>query len=268
MNTTVLKRALKSLVVLAVVVCAVPLCQVASAQNYEAVLMEAIAKAREQGVNISDAQVQELLQILRKQTVINQEMESELDWAIKGGEAPPVSHVKGSEGIPFPDAAQSVWKPEPTATPAPTGAPDLAALAETKPYQQPGKCTANATRSEVFNEEDPDTGVLADFLFIEEEMIPLDVQDVFGARTSLVPYGIKAGEGGRIRMEIYRVPCVPYRIRQTNTTRYYDTGLNALKNYDSGASGRGTLHAVMQQKLFASRPKPAPQKPTSSQRRR
>jgi hypothetical protein len=51
-------------------------------------------------------------------------------------------------------------------------------------------------------------------------------------------------------MEIYAVPCVPYRVRMSNVAYYYDQGHNALKNYDGDPKGKGKLSDIIQRKLF------------------
>jgi hypothetical protein len=162
-----------------------------------------------------------------------------------------LSHSIGKEGVPFPKPEDSKWPPGrnsdvkavPTEVPVPTPTP----------YQQPKRCTKNETQRVVYKEKETETKLFTDYLYIPEELIPMDPEEVFGSKVSLIPYGPEAGEVAKIQMRINEVPCVPYRQRLTNTTWYYDTGINALKNYDGAPSGPGKLHPLMQQKLYPSK---------------
>jgi hypothetical protein len=160
-----------------------------------------------------------------------------------------LSHTIGKDGIPFPKPEDFKWKPDGNAATSPQALPTQTPLPTPTPYQQPKRCSRNETQAVVYKEKESETELFTDYLFIPEELIPLDPEEVFGSEVSLVPYGPEAGEGGKIRMEINEVPCVPYRRRLTNTTRYFDTGINALKNYDGAPGGSGKLHPLMQQKL-------------------
>jgi hypothetical protein len=161
-----------------------------------------------------------------------------------------LSHTIGKEGIPFPKPEQFKWLPAvgvdegagavPTKVPAPTPTP----------YQQPKRCTKNETKRVVYKDKESETALLTDELFIPEDLVPLEPQEVFGSDVSLIPYGPEAGKAAEIRMEVNEVPCLPYRRRLTNTTWYFDTGINALKNYDGAPGGPGKLHPLMQQKLY------------------
>ncbi len=163
-----------------------------------------------------------------------------------------LSHSIGKDGIPFPKSEESKWQPvrssdqkagvEPTEVPAPTPTP----------YQQPKRCTVNETKRVVYKEQEAETKVYTDYLFIPEELVPIEPEEVFGSMVSLIPYGPEAGDAAKIRMEVNAVPCLPYRRRLTNSTQYFDTGINALKNYDGAPGGVGKLHPLIQQKLHQS----------------
>jgi hypothetical protein len=121
-------------------------------------------------------------------------------------------------------------------------------------------------RQEIRSDGD-DAIILLDKLFLSADLVPVDPQEVFGAETLLIPYGSKEDEGALIRMEIYRVPCLPYRMRTTEKADYIDTGLNALKNYDSDPSGRGVMHPFVEGKLYPEKqPKPRREKPGPKRR--
>jgi hypothetical protein len=92
-------------------------------------------------------------------------------------------------------------------------------------------------------------------LFLSEDLVPLDPDEVFGADVMLRAYGEKTGRGGEVWQEVHEVPCVPYRVRRTETAARYDFGRNALKNYSANQSGKGTFHPWIEEKLFGgSRP--------------
>lgn len=161
----------------------------------------------------------------------------------------PLSHTAGKEGIPFPKPEDVLLKPIPTAdiltpTPEPVSTPE--------PYRKPGRCEKSETRREVFEPGAGESQLLYDILFVSEDLVPLEPDEVFGAKVELNPYGPNSSKASEIRMEIYNVPCLPYRIRMTNVAYYYDSGLHALKNYSKNQAGRGELHPVMSSKLFPS----------------
>jgi hypothetical protein len=159
--------------------------------------------------------------------------------------------VRGREGIPFPDPTMVVLEPTPTALPE---IPEVVEPTPT-PWQRPSRCETNETKRERYSENGSESEILWDKLFLSEDLVPMDSGEVYGANTDLFPYGPKSGEGVYIRMEMYRVPCVPYRIRMTKGSYYYDSGLNALKNYDTNSAGRGALHSWVEQKLFPTPPR-------------
>lgn len=171
---------------------------------------------------------------------------------LAGTPPPLLGHIKGHDGIPFPSPEAVVLEPTPTplaqtptvtptATPTPT------------PYQRPGACERNETLREVHQPKGSDAKLLYDLLFVARDLAPLDVSEAFGQFTKVVPYDVPPSKGQLMRMEIYRVPCLPYRVRMTAKARYVDTGTNALKNYDKDQAGRGEFSKLMRQRLFGKR---------------
>ena len=184
------------------------------------------------------------------------------DWDFPSWEREPKPETpEPGPNYPFPKPEDIVYEALPTPmpfveTPAPAWSP--------VPYKRPGRCESNSTQrvplypdadtNPTKKEGDPDEKeLLYDYLFIAEDLVPYDSTEVFGLDTVLRPYGPKSGEAVYTRMEIYNVPCVPYRIRMTNKAHYYDTGLNALKNYDGRHSGVGVLSKWMTLKLYGAR---------------
>jgi hypothetical protein len=92
--------------------------------------------------------------------------------------------------------------------------------------------------------------MLMDILYLSEDLVPIDPEEVFGAGITLYPYGEKSGDAVYTRMQVHDVPCVPYRIRITRAAQYEDYGLNALRNYSKDPAGKGTLDIRIQRKLF------------------
>ena len=156
--------------------------------------------------------------------------------------------VRGNEGIAFPDLTrindEDLYTPTPTpratSTPWPTATP----------WQPPKRCKENTTRTVADTEQGDPTKLWYDYLFLYKEFVPLDSTEVYGVQTRLYPYDTSKPEGAHVRMKVYQVPCVPYRIRHTSRTYYYDTGLNALKNYGTDQTGKGKLHPWVAQKLY------------------
>lgn len=176
---------------------------------------------------------------------------------------PVLSHIEGTEGVSFPQPEE--WLREPVPTPIPP-TPEPVIVWTPTPYKQPGRCATNETKRVPYPTDEPERTLYRDRLFIAEELVPLDTDEVFGSEVVVVPYGPNSDGASRTLLEIYRVPCVPYRIRSTNAGVYYDTGLNALRNYSSGQATPGVLHPAMQQKLYGKERGGSP--PRSGGRRR
>lgn len=161
--------------------------------------------------------------------------------------------IKGNEGIPFPDPHsirdEDMFPPTPTPEPTPTPLPTAT------PWQKPRRCEADQTRVEVHTPESNSHDINYEILFVYKDFIPLDSIEVYGAKVGVHGYDPLDGKGTEVRMEIYQVPCIPYRIRRTNHAYYYDTGLNALKNYDGDQTGKGKIHPWIAQKVFGAQTK-------------
>ena len=159
--------------------------------------------------------------------------------------------VRGNEGIPFP-APGSITDEDfypPTPTPEATFTP----LPTATPWQKPCRCELDKTEVVVHSPERDPKDVYYEELFVYEGFMPLDPVEVYGAKVRVHPYNPQDGKGAEIRMEMYGVPCIPYRFRMTATSYYYDTGLNALRNYDSDPTGKGKLHPWVSNKLYGDR---------------
>jgi hypothetical protein len=184
-----------------------------------------------------------------------QEMRRELNWGqeVSAVDAAPISHRKGDRGVPFPNPEQVVLAPVPTAevesiaeepTATPTPFPTLT------PYVRPRRCENNETTRQALSPTAEGEQILSDYLYLAEDLVPLDPQEVFGEKITLYPYGSDQDSATDLRIQMYSVPCLPYRMRLTDRARYYDTGLNALKNYSKDPAGKGQLHPVIQRMLF------------------
>lgn len=164
------------------------------------------------------------------------------------GILPPVlSHVRHSEGIPFPNPTDIVWDP---GTPIVSDDKSDTIVMPVKPYQRPGKCEKNETLRTVDDDTAEERPPFYDLAYIPEEWMPSDPHEVFGAEVTLRPYGPDSDPSVYTRMEVHNVPCVPYRMRITNKAHYYDYGTNALRDYSKNPSARGTLHPWMQERIF------------------
>jgi len=224
----------------------------ALAQVTEADILNQIAIARNSGAQISDDEVSQIIKTFREDMARASQMKDELAWdseLIAQDIEHPLSHVKGQDGIAFPDPAQVVFQPRtPEATdsespnaPAPIWSPE--------PYERPTSCDKNETKR---IERDPgadDSVTYVDRLFVREDLVPMDSSEVYGPKAELIPYGPNESKATMVRMSVYRVPCVPYRMRSTAQADYIDTGVNALKNYSSNPAGKGVIHRFVEEKL-------------------
>ncbi|MEY4700530.1 MAG: hypothetical protein RL326_717 [Pseudomonadota bacterium] len=166
---------------------------------------------------------------------------------------PIASHIKLNEGIPFPPLESIVWDPDPPGLKElRESAPPAVPMPTATPYQRPTRCERHYTKRIVLYPDDVEVKdkPLYDKLFLPEDMIPLDPAEVYGERARLYAYGPTADEGVYMRMESARVPCVPYRVRMTNSVEYEDFGFNALKNYTKDQSGPGVFDPWVTAKLF------------------
>ena len=219
-------------------------------------VVRAIQEARSAGLSMSQEQESAYLAAVAQGERRSKEMFEELEF--RPGDpvdpnaptATPLSHVRGKEGVQFPPTEEVILKPLPTPTagPAPTELP----VWSPEPYTRPSRCQTNETKRVVWNEKaaEPENEVLNDILFVEKGLIPLDPEESFGKTPRLMPYETPLSKGSLINMEIYSVPCVPYRVRMSNVAYYYDQGHNALKNYDGDPKGKGKLSDIIQRKLF------------------
>ena len=219
-------------------------------------VVRAIQEARSAGLSMSQEQESAYLAAVAQGERRSKEMFEELEF--RPGDpvdpnaptATPLSHVRGKDGVEFPPTEEVILKPLPTPTagPAPTELP----VWSPEPYTRPSRCQTNQTKRVVWNEKasEPENEVLNDILFVEKGLIPLDPEESFGKTPRLMPYETPLSKGSLISMEIYAVPCVPYRVRMSNVAYYYDQGHNALKNYDGDPKGKGKLSDIIQRKLF------------------
>lgn len=271
------KSFLQTLVIVVLAAGAGSLLQVAHAQtspasqppiaDIQADIKRQLEYAQRAGVSLSQQQVQEIMQHAESVQRSASQAAAELDLQVSpqqyGGFATPLptplSHLIGKDGIPFPAFEELILKPIPTPSgPTPTPEP----VWSPEPYRPPRRCEINETKRVVFKQGEKETEVLNDHLFVAEELVPTDPEEAFGNSPLLiVPYRFPIAEGTLIRMSIYDVPCVPYRIRLTNVAEYFDSGLNALRNYDGDPAGKGKLSPLIKQKLDG-------QKPQKPQRRR
>jgi len=97
--------------------------------------------------------------------------------------------------------------------------------------------------------------VIFDMLILKDsaprnlESASSDFSDTFGVATKVRHYSTQLGDIIALEASRHGVTCLPFRIRVTNKIKYHDTGVNALKNYDSNQSGTGTLHRIIKKKL-------------------
>jgi hypothetical protein len=235
--------------------------------------LEQIEAARRNGATFSDEQVQQLLRYARAVERLQKTAQEELSFAPPPGmladaASTPKTHIVGKDGIPFPNIEDIVMRPPPTPnalTPTPTPAPPWSPV----PYEPPRKCEKNETTRAVFNDKEAEEKEhLKDLLFVPEGLVIEDYEETFGKGVEIEPYTIPYSRGTLVRMEVYGIPCVPYRIRMTNVADYTDSGVNALRSYDGDPAGRGKLSPIIQQRLAGKKERePRPPAPPRRGRR-
>jgi hypothetical protein len=235
---------------------AFPVCaQVEPTVSAEEALKKALDEMRGMGVSLSQEAIDEMHSSVRTRRLPPRTEGAE--WfteMVRAGANPqaaaPISRVVGKEGIPFPKAEEVVQRPTPTphvvagetATPEPVWSP--------KPLVLPSRCEKNETTREVRDPDSKEEELVADVLFIPKDLVPLDPDEVLGPNVSLVVYEHAPNDTGLYRAALLDLPCLPLRIRVTNVASYQDTGVNAFKKRTGAQAGEGTLHPVMQDKLF------------------
>jgi hypothetical protein len=198
------------------------------------------------------AQAQRVLDRARSQAeAMDQSIEQTAPLPSEGSftESVPRTHVRGPEGIPFPKPEEiyvDSFLPPPL-SPENKMAEALPASQSTKPP----RCDSNETKREErpLDDGNKEETTLYEALYLPEELVPVDIAEVYGTKVKLYPYGVRSGTGGYIRMRADAVPCVPYRIRITNRAWYLDRGNNAFKNFDREPGGKGELSNWIRQKL-------------------
>jgi len=155
--------------------------------------------------------------------------------------------IEGDEGISFPSPTEVVLEPVPTLAPVATAT----ASASPTPWVRPSRCEKNETVVEEISAQQDPQKVLYELIFLSEDLVPLDPEEVFGTSAALHPYGFTSGKKGDLQLQAHGVPCIPYRVRRTARDFRYDYGDNALKNYSKDQTGRGIFHPWINEKLFA-----------------
>jgi hypothetical protein len=164
-------------------------------------------------------------------------------------DAPVLSKFSGKDGVPFPSEEQLIRKPSEDIAPLVVEMPTPLPAPTARPYQRPRRCERSETKRRVYNTEEREELLLFDYLYIPEDLVPIDPEEVFGKDTRVVSVPAQPDQGTDLRLEIHDVPCLPYRNRKSNTAEYEDRGMNALRNYDGGQATPGKLHPTVQRKL-------------------
>jgi hypothetical protein len=93
--------------------------------------------------------------------------------------------------------------------------------------------------------------MILDRLYVSQELTPLDTSDIYGAETSVEIYDGDSAARVSILMGADAVPCLPYRVRITDTHAFYHKGADALANYDKDPTGRGETHPWVRTRIEA-----------------
>lgn len=228
---------------------------VVHAQDDEQMIMKQIEEMRQHGIDLPPDEVQRIVTRFRegkeKQVEIEQEVGDSLrDVMQKNDLQNPLSHVMGKDGIPFPNPEDVVFAPVPTSTPSPLGTPTPEPIWSPEPYKPPRKCEVNQIERQIVYSDEDDTEVFLDKLFLPQNLVPLDPEEAFGPHVSLQPYTPVIDSKTLRTMELFEVPCIPYRVQRTLQAEYHLYGAHALRRYKGIPRGNESMHPVIQQKLF------------------
>jgi hypothetical protein len=154
-----------------------------------------------------------------------------------------VSHFRATQGRPFPGKEAVVLAPRPTTVARGVSLPaaDYWVAGQNR-LARPAACAQMSTRKVQRRASGDSKVVIYDVLYVPQELVALDSSEVYGANTTVYGSQGVAGEDVLLRMSLDRVPCLPYRMRLTDTHLYLHTGEDALRNYDSDPFGPGVLH--------------------------
>lgn len=154
-----------------------------------------------------------------------------------------VSHFRAAQGRPFPGKDGIVLAPQPTAVSRVAALPaaDYWVAGQNR-LVRPAACAQMSTRKVQRRASGDSKRVIYDVLYVPQELVALDSSEVYGANTTV--YGSPGADGDEVllRMSLDRVPCIPYRMRLTETHTYIHAGEDAVRNYDTDPFGPGVLH--------------------------
>jgi hypothetical protein len=244
--------------------------------SVEAQLYADVERARKEGAVIPNEVIEEMVWKIRRGEKRAKEVQEEVGGDIAdllsadlwAKAATPRSRTVGTQGIPFPDSSKMEWEPLPVSKSSPQSAARPRVAPTATPYPIPPKrCTRDETVKNVVAGNGEKSNVRLDRLFVPEEYVPLDTQEAFGLKVDVVSYGPNSGASVEQQLAIYQVPCLPYRVRITDAAEYFDSGANAMKNYDSDYDGKGEFDPVVFQKLYPGKRPPPVRKPRIEKRR-
>lgn len=170
-----------------------------------------------------------------------------------------IKHLRGQGGIHFPDRA---W--DDSYDPL-KGALAPAVEETMKEFDQKlqkipepdfpkfNACSSNKTEKERvdFDTDLPASSKrlpISDVLFLNSKDVPSEPGAIFGQYTLVIPLsGAKDDSLGGYAEQL-KIPCVPYRIRNTLNYVFKDEGLNALRNFGEDYLGKGFYHQYIQEK--------------------
>lgn len=163
------------------------------------------------------------------------------------------AHLRVKSGVGFPSPEEIVLPPVPDYTPdISVSEPARWESPPSKP-ERPSRCEKNFTNRILRYPDLDDTTIVHERIYLSQDLVPLDVSEVYGPTVRLYPYGGENSDVENERMALDRVPCVPFRLRLTAAALYEDYGTAALKNYSTKPSGDGVMHTWVEQKLYGKR---------------
>ncbi len=175
------------------------------------------------------------------------------------GQAPTIiKHIRSDEGVPFPkDGKKLALTEDPSFKGALALNQDLMSGKNLKlklAAPELPKCTESKTFTVAVPTSEQQEGLppqashsTLDVLYLAEEP-PTDAAEIFGERTIIHRYTTKEKDFISLYAGLLGIHCLPFRMRQTEQQVFWDTGLNALKNYSNDPNGEGEYHAYIKAK--------------------
>jgi len=90
--------------------------------------------------------------------------------------------------------------------------------------------------------------ITIDLLFVNDSFETKDPKQEFGKHTRIKRYRVAKPTPGTYMAKLLRIPCLPFRIRQSDEKIFLHAGKDALRNFDDDPYGTGELRIEAQER--------------------